>query len=397
MAGRPHRRGARAASLALLVAALAACVPQSQAQTTPRQPVALTPPGAGSLGVFDPSLASTGDGAVYMAFSAVDPPAYGGRSAERVVATYLARSGDGGGRWSVIGGVVNPAVPVTLGPAAGGGMATWHSEVPALLHDPFAPPAQRWKLLWHHYLVAGERRLFEHGWIGFRAAAVPEALAAAPEVKLFGALGYDGVNDVRNGPTRSPVAGAPRVPLHQRAPTLARCAAFTEPAMAATPSAVLLAMNCAEFIAGRVAPKIVLLRCDRPCRMARPASWRYVGTLLDTDDADAFGANSFSAADFHVDGAVHHLIVSPTSDRPFPDAYNGCIAFRFTDVERGRLLRDGADRPLPMQRVAGMPNTFNGACAADAGAYGGRLLLGEVAVRDGRAHFAIFATDAALE
>ncbi len=396
MAERSHPRGVRAASLALLTVALAACAPQSQAQTTPRQPVALAPPGAGSLGVFDPSLASAGDGAVYMAFSAVDPPAYGGRPSERVVSTYLARTGDGGGRWDPVGGVVNPAVPVTLGPAAGGGPATWHNEVPALLHDPFAPPAQRWKLLWHHYLVAGERRLFEHGWIGYRAAAVPEALAGAPEVKLFGALGYDGVNDIPNGPTRSPVAGAPRVPLHQRAPALARCAAFTEPALAATPSAVLLAMNCAEFIAGRIEPKIVLLRCDRPCRMARPESWRYVDTLLDTGDAGHVRADSFSASAFHSDGAAHFLIVSPTSDRPFPDAYNGCIAFRFTDVERGQLLRDGAGRPVPAQSAAGLPNSFNGACSADAGAYGGRLLLGEVAIRGGRAHFGIFVTDAVV-
>ena len=398
MTGKP---GLRAASLGLLIASAAACAPQSQAQVAGGQPatlepVVLSPHGAGAMGVFDPSLAADGDGSAYMAFSAVDPMP-GARGIERVVSTYLARSNDAGRRWEVIGGPVNPTVGVRLGAAAGGGPATWHNEVAALLHDPHAPPSERWKLIWHHYLIAGERRLFEHGWIAYRAAAAPEALAGAPEIKLFGGLGYAAVNDDPNGATRSPVAGLPRVPLHLRDPQLARCVAFTEPAMAATASALFVALNCAELRSGAIAPKVVLLRCARPCRVARPGSWAPIGTLLGPEDAARFGAEGFSAAEFHTVGEANFLIATPTSDRPFPDAYNGCLVFRFADLAAGRLLRDAAGRPVPVMALAGAPNSFNGACSADAGAYGGRLLIGQLDLRGGRPAFAIFVGGAPLE
>ena len=150
-------RSAPAITLAGLVAA---CAPPEPVQTAavsadPLQQVVLSPPGAGSMGVFDPSLASDGGGTVHMAFSAVDPATGRNSRSGRIVATFLARSDDSGGRWSVIGGPVNPVRPVTLGRDAGGGAATWHNEVPALLHDPYAPPSDRWKLVWHHYLIAG--------------------------------------------------------------------------------------------------------------------------------------------------------------------------------------------------------------------------------------------------
>ena len=398
MTGASHLRSV---AIGILIAAASACGPQSQAQIEAARPavlqkIALSPGNAGAMGVFDPSLASDGGGAVHMAFSAVDP-ADGQPRNERIVTTFLARSDDFGGRWDVIGGPVNPATGVTLGPEAGGGTATWHSEVPALLHDPYASPSERWKLVWHHYLIAGERRLFEHGWIGYRAAAAPEALASAPETKLFGGLGYAAVNDDPNGATRSPIAGPPRIPLHMRDAQLARCAAFTEPAMAATASALYLALNCAEFRPGGFAPKVVLLRCARPCRIARPDSWAFIRTLLAPEDAVHFGAKGFSASEFHLVGGTHYLIASPTSDRPFPDAYNGCLVFRFADLAAGRLHRDAGGRPAPVMGISGTPNSFNGACSADAAAYGGRLLIGQLDLRGGRPRFAIFVSGSAVQ
>ncbi len=393
---------ARFAPAITLAGLVAACAPPEPEQTAavsadPLRQVVLSPPGAGSMGVFDPSIASDGGGAVHMAFSAVDPATGRNPRSGRIVTTFLARSDDSGGRWSVIGGPVNPVRPVTLGRDAGGGAATWHNEVPALLYDPYAAPPERWKLVWHHYLIAGERRLFEHGWIGYRSAGAPDALVSAPEIKLFGGLGYAVENDDPGGPTRSPVAGPPQVPLHTRHPDLARCAAFTEPALAARASALLLALNCAEFGPGGISPKIVLLRCARPCQMTRPEGWDYVGTLLTSADAGHFGAKGFSAADIHSVGGLDYLIASPTSDRPFPDAYNGCIGFRFTDLERGRLQRLVDGRPVPAMTVAGTPNSFNGACAADVGVYGGRLLIGEVELRGGAPRFEILVSGVALQ
>ncbi len=394
----------RVAATALLFGAIAACAPPGPGQNagasaivqTVMQPIALSLRGAGSAGVFDPSLASDGGGTVYMAFSAVDPSARWPVQNDRIVQTFLARSDESGSNWTVIGGPVNAAVDVTPAPGVGDA-GTWQNEVAALQYDPQAPAAERWKLVWHHYLIADGRRLFEHGWIGYKAAAVPEDLALAPEIKLFGGLGYDTVNDDPNGETRSPIAGPPRVPLHGLHPELARCVAFTEPGLIETSQAIWLALNCPEFRLFGIEQKIVLLRCGYPCDFISPTGWTFAGTVLTADDAGAFGAKGFSAVDLIASGGRPYLIASPTSHRPFPDAYNGCIAFMLTDIDHGRLQRDAGGRPVPVLAAAGTPNSFNGACAANAGAYGGRLLIGEVDLRSGQPRFAIFVTDRRLE
>ena len=134
-----------------------------------------------------------------------------------------------------------------------------------------------------------------------------------------------------------------------------------------------------------------------PAGWAQPASWAHIGTLLAPEDAARFGAKGFSAAEIHTVGDAHYLIATPTSDRPFPDAYNGCLVFRFADLAGGQLLRDAAGRPVPVMALAGAPNSFNGACSADTGAYGGRLLIGQLDLRGGRPRFAIFAGGAPLQ
>ena len=131
--------------------------------------------------------------------------------------------------------------------------------------------------------------------------------------------------------------------------------------------------------------------------MARPESWAFVGTLLAQADAARFGGKGFSAADIRTVGGSQYLIATPTSDRPFPDAYNGCLVFRFADLEGGRLVRDGAGQPVPVMALAGAPNSFNGACSAHAGVYGGRLLIGQLDIRGGRPAFAIFAGGSPLQ
>ena len=161
--------------------------------------------GAPDHGIFDPSVASDGAGKLYMSLSGVASTTPGGGFGTAAVRTYLASSGDQGKSWQ-LAGVINPDIAVVLGTAPTNGR--WQSEVSALVYDAQASAQARWKLIWHQYLNIDGVRKFEHGWIAYKEAATPGALATAKPVKLFTAAAYDAVNDNPAGWTRSPIAGA---------------------------------------------------------------------------------------------------------------------------------------------------------------------------------------------
>jgi hypothetical protein len=120
--------------------------------------------------------------------------------------------------------------------------------------------------------------------------------------------------------------------------------------------------------------RVILLKCDSPCRPERAGAWRYVATVLTADDAKHAGFLGYSAPDLFARGGAGCLIVSPTSDRPVKGAYNGCDVFRFADLERGRLERDH-DAAKNIKHIHGHANTFNGACTYQAAS---GFLFGEV-------------------
>lgn len=316
-------------------------------------------PGAPAQGWFDPSIATDVGGQVYMAFSGVSPAT---PPLDRSVATGLARLEPDGVRWRNLG-IISPASPFT---AANGKPAVWQNEVSTLVFDPWSAPAERWRLIWHQYLdLAGQRR-FEHGWLALKAAPRAEDLATAPTVKLFGAGLTAREDDRPEASSRPPVAGAPRIALNHLAPALSRCWLVSEPAALARPEGVYLAMTCFEPIALGLlgaTPKVVLLRCDRPCRADTPGAWRYVGDFLQADDARSFGGRAFSAPDLFAIGDQVFLTVSPVGDRPFRDSYRGCVTFAVADLGRARLERDGNGRLNPHAHYDAGSETFNGACA----------------------------------
>jgi len=284
-------------------------------------------------GIFDPSLADTPAGArAWMAYSAVDPsPRWPANT--RTVTTRLAYSGDKGVAWTDQG-VANPLTETNDG-------RSWVSEVSSLIYDPTAAGNARWKLFWHHYLLNGEERQFQHGWLGYKRASTPEGLRTATEVKLFAGSAYDGINDTTSGPTQSPVGGVPRIRIQNLgAPD---CVALSEPGAMATSSGIYMAVGC--YGANQ---RIILLKCAAPCSIENPASWRIVGTLK---------SGPFSAANLFRQGTSSYLIVSPVGDSPFPGSYQGCQVFRFFSLDAGAL------EPTIVKEIHGTPGSFNGACA----------------------------------
>lgn len=325
-----------------------------------RAPSPIVLAGGGNNGAFDASLErDPATRTIWMSWSSVQLTPLGATPVN-LVSTRLATSVDRGATWADQGLVVNDARPEPMPPPELAGRKTaWQHEVSRLVYDSGAPLAERWKLLWHRYLVAdgiagpGDGR-FEHGWIGLRAAPSPGALAAAAERKLFSGAGYH----LNPGITayNEAVVGSPDVQLDQLAPSLADCLAFSEPGATATKQALYVSLLCAT--ADPSAQRIILLRWPYP-----GGPWQYAGVALDAQDARNIDPeyNSLSASDLFSRGTAIYLVASPT--RVADGSYDGCLVFRFAAVDEARLQdRNGDGRPVIRLSLSGDGASFNGAC-----------------------------------
>ena len=340
----------------------------------------------GNQGVFDPSLdAEVDSDTVWMSYSTVSTSVQWPAENVSVVHNRLAQSVDGGSSFSFVN-EINPVQDVTVDLAAPNNAGSWVSEVSSLAYDAAAEPDQRWKLIWHHYLqIAGERH-FEHGWLGYRTAAQPDQLKDATEIKLFGAGIYDPINNATDGVTQAPVGGAPLIDIRDLDPELADCAVLSEPGWLSDSDALYLAVGC--FQINPRENRMILLACAHPCAVTESGAWRFVATLLVNANARVLGFESFSAPDLFVSNGATYLWISTGSDFPYPDSYNGCRAFRFTNLAGGVLQTDAGGQPTPILILNGLPGTFNGACALHSAA--GKLAFYSQLMVSDPDHFQIF-------
>ncbi len=358
----------------------------SQSVPTPEK---LTIPGAGtgfgSKGVFDPSLTSDpSTGRIYMSYSAIDPaPTWWGPINYHTVSTRIAYSDDNGKSFSDSGAVINEALDVILGDGVipwEDDAGTWHNEVSKLVNDPGARAGEEWKLFWHHYLIQNQLgdpehyRKFHHGWIAYKVAATPGGLGAATEVKLFGASGYDTVNNILdNSTSRSPLGGAPSIMLNTLHADLNNCFAFSEPGAYADASALYLSLFCYE-VTPVVNNRLILLKANSDSDLTIEGNWTYLGTIFNSSDAVALGYLSFSGSDLFVSGGINYLMVSPVTNSPYTGSYNGCLVYRFSDIDTGVIF--GA--PDIIKTVTGTEGSFNGACAYHESAASSGFLYSEL-------------------
>ena len=317
-------------------------------------------------GIFDPSLdTETGGNETWLSYSTVSTSLLWPQQNPTVINTRLAHSTDGGMNFNFIN-EINPAIDVTVGLAAPKNAGTWVSEVSSIAYDEKADPDKRWKLIWHHYLQIDGNRHFEHGWLGYREAARADQLKDAPEIKLFGAGLYDPINNQADSVTQPPVAGAPLIDIRDLSDELSQCSVLSEPGWLSDDDALYLAVLCGQI--NPIENRIVLLSCAQPCAVTNPLAWRYVDTLLLNADARALGFEKFSAPDIFSIRDAYYLWVSPVTESPFPDSYNGCRAFQFNSIVDGTLHTNAKGQPMPAMILDGIAGTFNGACALHAAA-----------------------------
>ncbi len=325
--------------------------------------------GFGTKGVFDPSLTiDPATDRIYMSYSAIDPaPTWWGPINYHTVSTRIAYSDNNGGSFTDSGSVINEAVDVILGDGVlpwDDDAGTWHNEVSKLVYDPGGSSGEEWKLFWHHYLIQNQLgdpknyRKFNHGWIAYKGAATPEGLGSATEIKLFGATGYDSVNDIQdNTVSRSPLGGAPRIMLNTLHTDLNNCYTFSEPGAYADSGGLYLSLFCYETTPRN--NRLILLRANAGSDITDVNQWTYIGSLFQTSDAVSLGYEHFSASDLFTSGGNKYLMVSPVTSSPYAGSYNGCLVYRLSDIDAGTL--SGA--PDIIKTITGTGGSFNGACA----------------------------------
>ena len=347
--------------------------------------------GFGAHGIFDPSVAyDSSANRIWMSYSAVENSLLWPTQNRHSVTSRLAFSEDGGLTWTDSGSIVNNFSDVILSAGAPNNAGTWHNEVSDLIYDPGAVAGERWKLFWHHYLLIDGSRKFEHGWIGYKTASSPSGLAAAPEAKLFTGMGYDTTNDVLNNvTTRSPLGGSP-LSIQGLHSDLNTCLAFSEPGIYANSSAIYASLLCPTLGGDN---QIVLLKCSSPCNVSNIGSWQYISTPLDNSIASNLGYSKFSAAEIFESAGNVYLMVSPESNTPVTNSYNGCIIFQFADIDTGGLV--GGASPTIVKTISGSANSFNGACGYHASAVSGGFLYSE-AIIGGSVEFQIFISQESL-
>ena len=327
-----------------------------------------------AIGIFDPNLAAKpNDNSVWMSYSEVTPSTMWPAQNFHVVSTKLAVSNNQGEDWLNVANL-NQAQDVTVQLAAPLNAGTWVSEVSSLVYDKGAVEQEKWKLIWHHYLQINGERIFEHGWFGYKSAASPQELATAEEIKLFAGLGYDTINNTANGPTQTPVVGAPKIMFSELHDDLSACFIATEPALYSTESTLYLSFDCIEI--NPLNSRIVLLSCDQPCDVTQLQNWQYVKTLLNNIDAVTLGFERFSATDLFESNGNTYLWATPVSSSPFAEAYNGCLAYQFSDITTGNLIKDNGQYK-PLLHLTGLENTFYGACAYHQAAIKAGVIFGE--------------------
>ena len=370
----------------------------------------LTITGAGSLGIFDPSVTrDPNTNRLWMSYSSIEVSNYHPSSTYWAVSIRLASSIDNGVIWQDEGEVaaseetlLGPFEPMATITADSEG--TWQSEMSSLIYDPGAAAGEEWKLIWLQYLHVGSTSFFaDHAWINLKMAATPAGLTTATPVKLFGGAGLrtDGSNT--GSPVYSPTGGTPAIPLNTGLTqtmggadvTELNLCIFAEPGLHATNSALYLTTYCADAADTPPTEYLVHFRCTSPCDITNAASWEYLGRLLTPADALATtGLHHFQAPAIVAKNNKHYLVTTPV-DTTSSGPYSGCRVYEFMNIDTNELLRDGSGDLIEIAQANGDTGTHNGACAAFSGLNGG-ILLSQFNVANTADKFTIYKSQVSL-
>ncbi|OGS22406.1 MAG: hypothetical protein A2252_02350 [Elusimicrobia bacterium RIFOXYA2_FULL_39_19] len=265
-------------------------------------------------GIFDPSIEYDQSGTIgWMSYSPVQWPAF--------VHTHLAKTTDYGQTWVFVSSV-NPSVAGTVVSGTITTNGVWRNEVSTLVHDP-DDPGKEWKLYWHKYFTkspyGSEDRDFARGWIAYKYASDP-AGPWSSEIPLFGAYPFPPQNEGYSVQSY----------LNQFHVDLSSFICFTEPGSIYINGVIYLSFNGFSVVTNETV--IFLIASNN-----HGATWNYVGTLTDHNDAVTLGYNRLVASSLVEEQGRIFLLAAPYDD--FPVDHDGIYIFEFEDISQAELKR----------------------------------------------------------
>ena len=337
-------------------------------------------------GIYDPSLAYTPDGSVgWLAYSSVTGNGNlinGKVSLGEYVSTHLARTTDGGASWTFVK-ALNVSTNGTCEMADGQKLqGVWRYEVSSLVCDPTDPDVKRrWKLLVHRYFWERDHESRQtHAWISLRTAADP-AGEWSDEIPLFGA-----------GKNPPAPYHKTKVDVNALDASLKNTVVYTEPGTLVHDGRLYVSLTALHPQLGLggigVGYSIIMLASED-----HGVSWKFLGTLLNAEDARHFGYAYFDGSALCVDEGRVFLLAVPGSKHQMHD---GCVAFEFKALQKGQLHRDAAGHPVVANYLAPQPGILSGPGAGqatyDAHNTNGGLLMPQFNLKDYPNIFQIYQT-----
>ena len=277
-------------------------------------------------GLFDVSLEYGQDGIGWIAFSRVQIPKF--------IDTHIAKSLNNGRTWTYVTAVGKSEVG-TLNINSEIKEGVWRDETPSLLYDPTDIQARRWKLYTNHYFVAKpfkpKSRLMSLGSINVRYAENPAGPWSKPQCVI-------GNTEQCNLKTNNAHRDLEDVKFN------------TEPGAIVEDGTIYLAMDAGTTQTGLgdwENYRVILLASDD-----HGETWRYVGTLLDHDDAKAFGYRVFTGISLVRSKGKIYAFASPSGAIYKKNkGHDGTMVIEVSDISHAEIRRDNANKPIMTMRL----------------------------------------------
>ena len=290
---------------------------------------------ASNKGVFDPSIEYNSNGSVgLMVYSALSSPDDKRKMLPiaKYVSTHLAKTTDHGKTWEFIS-IINQSVEGSIKYHGKIIHGVWWNEVPTILYDP-DDSGRNWKLYWHKYFaipkpyfnvpISIKRNpiIFpEYMWIAYKYAESPEKLFAAKEIILFGSGKF------------------PVKPYSARY-DLNKIISWPEARAYSEPGSIYIDGKIYLSLIGYTGQDIKSNKMFLIESYDHGKSWKFIGDILDHDDAVSFGFSAFTASSIVEENERYFLLVAPVKIVKGNRVPIGTYIFEFDDISKALLKRN---------------------------------------------------------